>query len=105
PHAAAASAALAGVHVAPGTPGGVRFTVTIPAASVVRADSLQQLDEVRIPGYGAVGGAPGSAALPTRILLVAVPPLGEVRLSAVASETSVRDGVTLPAYPGMRANG
>ena len=105
PQAAAASAALAGVHVAPGTPGGVRFTVSVPPASVVHADSLQQLDEVRIPGYGAVGGEPGSPALPTRILLVAVPSLGEVRLSAVASETSVRDGVTLSAYPGMLAEG
>jgi hypothetical protein len=104
PRAARASAGDAAIRMAPATPGGVRFTVTVPPPSLARVDTVGQVVRLAFPGYGTVG-EPGTPALPTRTVLVAVPPLGEVRLSAVASETSVRDGVTLAGYPGIDSTG
>ncbi|HEY6194899.1 MAG TPA: C25 family cysteine peptidase [Candidatus Eisenbacteria bacterium] len=102
---AGATAGDTSVRMAPATPGGVRFTVSVPAPRLARVDSLAQIDELSLPGYEGETGERGLPALPVRALLVAVPPLGEVRLTAVASETSVRDGVTLAAASERSADG
>ncbi|MEY4069537.1 MAG: hypothetical protein RL721_151 [Candidatus Eisenbacteria bacterium] len=94
PAVAAPEAGLAGLRLAPATPGAVRFSVTVPEPRLVRVDREQQHDDLVLEGFAAVG-VPGRPALPTRVVLVAVPPLGEVRLTAVASELRVREGVTL----------
>ena len=79
-----------GVRLAPATPGAVRFTVTVPPArlSPVTADGSAQA--LSIAGYGTGSPDATPTALPGRLLLVAVPPLGDVRLTAAASEASVR---------------
>ena len=102
--AAAATPGTEGVRLAPGTPGAVRFSVLVPPPQLARVDLEQTLDRLDLTGYTA-GGDPGTPGIPSRTLLVAVPPLGEVRLSAVASEPSVHDGVTLAPLPGLDADG
>jgi len=92
------------VKLAPATPGAVRFTVTVPAPNIVRVDPEQGLDQLNLQGYTAVG-APGTPVLPVRILTVAVPPVGEVRLTAAASEPVAHEGVNLMPFPGMDRDG
>ena len=102
--AAASPIGAEGVRLAPATPGAVRFTVTVPPPRLTRVDPEQRVDRLELPGYVAESD-PGTPAIPARTLLVAVPPLGEVRLTAVATELSVRDGVTLASNPGLDAQG
>jgi len=90
--------------MAPATPGAVRFTVTVPAPKLVRVDLEQGFDALDLPGYTA-SGEPGTPVLPTRTLTIAVPPVGEVRLTAAASEAAVTENVTLAPYPGMDQDG
>lgn len=98
PGVAATTAPLAGVRLAPATPGAVRFTVAVPAPSFVRTDHDLGYDDLILDGFTTVG-TPGRPALPTRVVMVAVPPLGEVRLTAVASDVVAREGVTLSPQP------
>jgi hypothetical protein len=93
-----------GVRLAPATPGAVRFTVTVPEPKLVRVDLEQAFDALDLPGYSA-SGEPGTPVLPTRTLTIAVPPVGEVRLTAAASEAVVHDGVNLAPFPGMDRDG
>src|SRR5262249_57947538 len=58
--------------------------------------------DLAIAGYGPVGAETGATALPGRVLLFAVPALGDVRLTAAASEAVVHEGVTLSVFPGIR---
>ncbi|MEY4375377.1 MAG: Propeptide, partial [Candidatus Eisenbacteria bacterium] len=101
---AATPAPLTGVRLAPATPGAVRFTVLVPEPSFVRTDHDLRHDDLRIDGFTSVG-TPGRPALPTRVVLVAVPPLGEVRLTAVASDVRVREDVTLAPQPAEDREG
>jgi hypothetical protein len=78
----------------------VRLTVTVPAPRFRAAARDSSVQDVAIAGYGMGGAENGGTALPGRILLVAVPPLGDVRLTAAASEAVVHDGVTLAVFPG-----
>lgn len=96
----AAGSATAGVRLAPPTPGGVRFTITTPELRITRTDAEQRVDRLDLEEF-TLEGAPGTPALPVRTLLVAVPPVGEVHLSAVASEISVREDFTLAPNPGL----
>ncbi len=96
----AATGAATGVRLAPATPGGVRFTVTVPAPRLVRIEAEAGVDRLDLDGYQA-SGLPGSPAVPVRTLLVAVPPVGEVRLTAVASEITPSEGITLSANLGI----
>src|SRR5262245_32906120 len=106
--AAAAPAALGrstdGVRLAPATPGAVRFTVAVPVPKLTRVDLEQGFDALALEGYSAQG-EPGTPVLPTRTLTIAVPPVGDVRLTAAATETNVREGVTLAPFPGLDREG
>ncbi len=102
--AAATPTPLAGVRLAPATPGAVRFTVAVPEPRFVRVDHDLDHDDLMIDGFTTVG-TPGQPALPTRVVMVAVPPVGEVRLTAVASDVRVREGVTLAPRPAEDREG
>ncbi len=91
---AAAPVGSAGIQLAPATPGAVRFTVRSPAPHLVRVDLERGLDRLDLDGY-VVEGAPGTPGEWSRSVLVAVPPLGDVRVSAAATELTVSEGVLL----------
>lgn len=95
---------LPGLRLAPATPGAVRFTVDVPEPVLTRFQRGQAFDRLSIDGFGGIS-KPGTPAIPTRVVLVAVPPLGDVRLTAAASEMRVRDGVTLEPSPALDAEG
>ena len=102
-HATPARTAAETVKLAPATPGAVRFTVMTPEPRMLRVEAGEGPDlsqKLELEGFQPTG-RPGEPAIPARTLLVAVPPLGEVRLTAVASELSVSDGVTLSANLGL----
>jgi len=83
--------------------GAVRFAVDVPAASLGAVPDAGGASELRIPGY-ANGGMPGAPALPSRVVLVAVPPGAEVSLSATAGAGEPLEGVVL-AEAGPAAGG
>jgi len=93
-----------GVKVAPATPGAVRFTVTVPAPELTVIDREQNIDRLNLDGYAA-NGMPGTPVLPARILTVAIPPVGEVHLTAAATEAVAYEGVYLAPFPAMDKNG
>ena len=102
--AAAAGVAPAALRLMATSPAEVRFAVDVPEARLAPlADDAASLVPT-IEGYDPSGtvGAPG---LPGRIVLVALPPTGEVRVSAVASETSIREGVLVAPVPDAQRSG
>lgn len=68
--------------------------VAVPAAAGTAATTRLLLDDHE----NAVGS--GDRALPGRIVVVAVPPLGEIRVSAIGGSPEVRDAVLLARAPG-----
>lgn len=92
------ASAAADVRLAPATPGSVRFTVPVPEPQFVTLDERERLVRMDLAGY-ALRGDGGGPALPVRILTVAVPPLGDVRVNAVASELVTQADVTLSPQP------
>ena len=102
--AATAGAAPAALRLLATSPAEVRFAVDVPEAKLAPlADDPASL-LLSIEGYDP-SGAVGAPGLPGRIVLVALPPTGEVRVSAVASETSTRRDVLLAPVPGAVRNG
>lgn len=103
--AAPAFAGLEGLRLAPATPGAVRFTIAVPEPQLTEIDQGEHRMLLALDGF-VVHGQPGAPELPARVVTVAVPPLGEVRVRAVASELRVRDGVLLaPGATGTDATG
>ena len=90
----AVGAPPASVRLAPATPGAVRFTVNVPVPNFVLIEAENGVQRLELAGYDPAG-LPGTPAIPTRQLLVAVPPLGAVRRTAVACEWTTRYEVTL----------
>lgn len=95
---------IEGLRLAPPTPGAVRFTIMIPEPVLTRTDREMSYDRLSLAGFGSAS-KPGTPPLPTRVVLVAVPPLGDVRLTATASEMRVRDDVTLEPTLALDAAG
>jgi hypothetical protein len=91
------------VRLLPSGAGSARFKVVVPEAKIESVPGLEGSSEIRIAGYGDAA-APGNPVLPVRRLQVAVPPTGEVRLSASAVAGETRDGVLL-APPGLLPRG
>jgi len=99
--APAQTGAVAGVRLAPATPGAVRFTVLTPEPRLRATSSSEPAERVlELDGFQPTG-APGEPVIPVRTLLIAVPPLGEVRLTAAATEATVSEGVLLAPGPGL----
>lgn len=97
--AAPAAAGPEGVRLAPATPGAVRFTVTIPAATLSDFGKGEPLRLLDVEGFARIG-EPGEPGLPTRVVNVAVPPLGDVQVSGVASAaTTFADVLLAPEGP------
>ena len=94
----AAGAAPRDVRLVAADPSAVRFVVEVPEIRLDPVASEEAIHAVAIDGYAGVG-RPGSAALPERVVVVAVPPAGAVAVSATGSATEVRDGVRLAAVP------
>ncbi len=92
--ASAAAAAPLRVRLAPATPGAVRFTVDVPAASLTELGAEDQRRLLDVDGYQRTG-RPGEPALPERVVTVAIPPLGEVVVNGVASDLVTTDDVLL----------
>ena len=102
--AVTAGAAPAALRLLATSPAEVRFAVDVPEAKLAPlADDPASL-LLSIEGYDP-SGAVGAPGLPGRIVLVALPPTGDVRVSAVASETSTRQDVLLAPVPGAVRNG
>ena len=97
---AVAHSAPAAPRLVATSPAEVRFEVDAPEATFapLAADSEALL--LALEGYD-LTGAVGSPGLPSRIVLVAVPPTGEVRVRGVAQEISVREGVLLAPIPDV----
>lgn len=101
--AAPASALDSGLRLAPATPGAVRFTVRVPDPQWQPQRSGDDFTQrMVIEGYEGSGVA-GAPELPVRTMLVAVPPAGEVRVRAVASETEAIDDRLLSPVPSVDA--
>lgn len=88
-----------GVRLAPATPGSVRFTIQIAPPQLTPAGAEDNGVTISLPGYDRVG-EPGAPPVLRRIITVAVPPIGAVRVNAVASGLTSRDAVLLAALPG-----
>lgn len=95
-----------GVTMAPASAGGVRFSVQVPEPQFELIPGPDGFTRMTVPGWSN-DGLPGEPALPSRVITVAVPPLGDVRLSAVGSESFDRSGTLLAPspvqVPGARA--
>jgi hypothetical protein len=97
-----AGAQLPGVRLSGSSDDAIRFEVsapaprfvTVPTAAGTGVETLLFLDNHE----NAVGS--GDPALPGRIVVVAVPPLGEIRVSAIATDPEVRDTFLLAPAPG-----
>ncbi len=99
-----ATAAPALVHLAPASPGAVRFTINVPVPKLVRLEAGDATARLDLDGF-LLEGKPGAPAMPVRVLLVAVPPLGAVRVSGVASELRIDEGVLLASTATRDAAG
>ena len=99
----ARAAAPAPARLLAAGPGSIRFEVNVPEprfeplAGVPAAEG-ERMSRFVLDGYDLEAPA-GEPALPARVVLVAVPPLGEVRLSASATDLATTDGVLLASQP------
>lgn len=98
--AAPAAAAPEATSLLATGPTDVRFVVDVPAPAWNPVSDDPGALRVEIPGYG-IDGRRGSAALPVRIVQVAVPPTGEVRVQSFVRTASTRDGVRLAPVPAV----
>jgi len=78
--------------------GAVRFAVTPPPPRLVPVPVAPDVQELRLDGFGLDAG-PGEPALLSRVITVAIPPTGDVSVSAVALGTDWREGVHLARVP------
>jgi peptidase C25-like protein/flagellar hook capping protein FlgD len=85
-----------GVRLEAGAAGTVRFTVEVPQPRLEPLAHDPETQELILEGYGMGSTRP---ALPERIVLVAVPPTGGVRVSGAVGSEDVREGVTIAGLP------
>lgn len=102
---ATVQAAVTDVRLAPVTAGAIRLTVSVPAPLISLIDTGDKSSRLDLAGYSVGAVRAGSPAMPSRIITVAVPPLGEVRVNAVASELEVTHGVNLQPQPVSDGDG
>ena len=84
---------------------GTRFEVRIPTAQLTPM-SAGGVSAVRVDLAGwTPSDIAGQPELPSRIFTVAVPPSGTIRVSAVAMDETVRDGVDVASVPYVSREG
>src|SRR5207253_1063378 len=73
-----------GIRMLDGSPAGARFEVVVPVAQLpaLAVEGGGTAVRVELEGYS-TSDAPGEAALPVRVVTVAVPPLGAVSVTGV----------------------
>ena len=90
-------AAPALVQLIASGPGEVHFTVEVPPLGLEQVAGVAGLDgavALRLDGYAA-SGAVGEPEMPSRVIVVAVPPLGDVRVRATGYEEETRQNVVV----------
>ncbi len=93
-----AFAAPPAVRLLAAEPAAVRFAVEVPEIRLEPVAGDSSLATLVIPGYDAAG-RPGTAALPARVVMVAVPPSGTIQVRVTGLATETREGVRLAAIP------
>lgn len=81
-------------------PSSVRFSVEVPEPALRPSPTDSTRVDVALAGY-AGGSVPGEPSLPSRVVLVAVPPGGAVRVRGVGAAPEVREGVRVAAVPEL----
>jgi hypothetical protein len=92
--APAPAAHAADARLLAGDAGAIRFVVDVPAFELVDEGAAGGPVRPRIDGYDPMGSV-GDPFLLQRVVTVAVPPAGTVRLSASGATPEVREGVRL----------
>lgn len=85
-------------------PDRITFDVQVPSLALQAVEGEDGLVAPVLEDYGPTGpvGAPG---MPSRVVTVAIPPDGEVRVSAFGAEPRVQDGVLLAPVPMVYRDG
>ena len=96
--ATAASAAPSRVTLLPSGPASIRFVVEVPEPELRSATDHPEWQNVRLEGY-THGTRAGEPDLPSRIVMVAVPPTGVVRVSGFTRGAAVHERVDLAPTP------
>lgn len=81
-------------------PAAIRVAVEAPAPELRPSPYDSTRLDVVMPGFDA-GTESGAPSLPSRVVFVAVPPAGEVRVRASATGAVTRDGVPVSAVPAV----
>jgi Peptidase family C25/Propeptide_C25 len=95
---------LANVELLGSSAASIRFRVTVPAPVFETLAQDAGFSTVSLDGY-VLSAAAGEPALPRRIVWVAVPPTGEVRVSATTTAAFERTGLRLAPQPVAPAEG
>jgi hypothetical protein len=90
--------ARAAVRIAGASAGGLQFEVEVPAAEITVIESHPEFGAISIDGYQTLGRS-GEPALPRRVVFVAVPPQGEVRVRSIGLEATRHAAVRLAPEP------
>lgn len=101
-----ACAASPGVRLTGGGDATIRCEVSVPPAQLVPvAVGTGMATRLVLEDYASAVGS-GDPALPGRIIVLAVPPLGEIRVSGAGAEPEIRDTFLLaPAQDGLPDGG
>ena len=102
----AANAQPPGVRLTAANDAAIRFEVSVPAARFEGspgAEGAAAGTRLVLEGYESAG--PASPAALARIVVLAVPPLGEVRVSGTGGEAEIREGFLPAQEPGASEDG
>jgi hypothetical protein len=97
-----AAAQLQGVKLTGSSDATIRFEVSVPAPRFVTVPAAAGTEAARwlvLDDHESAAGS-GDPALPSRVVVVAVPPLGEIQVSAIGADPEVRDAFLLARRPG-----
>jgi hypothetical protein len=96
--ASAIEGAREGVRLLGAGAAGVRFEVEVPAAVLSPLNGPDGFTALAIDGYQTLA-LPGEPALPRRVVFVAVPPTGDVRVRSSGLDPAPHNGVRLAPQP------
>jgi Peptidase family C25/Propeptide_C25/FlgD Ig-like domain len=91
----------AGIIAGPAAGTTIRFLVEVPAPVLTPLKGHPLVSVLTVAGFDPVG-RPGTPLLPERVVWVAVPPTGDVTVTAVETGSIVRENVQLALQPMVR---